>query len=88
MRRVGHESSLADEREIEPVQHVVERVRQLFEFVVRSVEVDPLIEMFLRGASRGAGDLVQRVQDPPADRPSQPAGNDGAANETDQRPQQ
>ena len=88
MGGVGDESPLADEREIESVQHVVERVGQLLEFIVWPVVFDPLIEMFLRGAPRGTGDFVQRAQDPASDHPPQRSSDHGTADETDQRPQQ
>ena len=88
MRGVGHEPSLAGEGEVEAVQHVVEGVGELLQLVVRPVEADPLVEMFLRGAPCGAGDLVERDQDPPSDRPSQDAGHDGGDTETDQGPQE
>ena len=86
VRGVGHEPPLAGEGEIEAVQHVVEGVGELLELVVGSVEADPLIEMFLRGAPGRPGDLVERDQDPPSDRPSQDAGHDGGDTETDQGP--
>ena len=88
MRGVGHEPPLAGEGEVEAVQHVVEGVGELLELVVGPVEADPLIEMFLRGAPCGAGDLVERDQDPPPDRPSQHAGHDGGDAEADQGPQE
>ncbi|HLW44909.1 MAG TPA: hypothetical protein VKR78_01750, partial [Acidimicrobiales bacterium] len=56
---------MAGEGDVEAVQHVVEGVREVFQFVLRAVERDALVEMLLRRSPCRAGDPVERQQDPP-----------------------
>ena len=66
----------ADERRVEPAEHVVDGVGQVAQLVVRAVERDPPGQV-------GGGDLLRGRGDPPY-RPQRPAGQPPADAEADQ----
>src|SRR6266545_867785 len=74
MPGVGDEPALAFERGLEPAQHGIERVGQLTQFVTRPAQ---------RYAG-GAGDLVDRPQNPAGDEPPGERGQQRGYRERDQ----
>jgi len=62
MTRVSYEQSLAPERGIEAGQHLVEGVRQPAQLVVRTTQVDALVERVGRQLLGGMGDLGNRAK--------------------------
>ena len=62
MTGVGHEQSLAAEGGVEAGQHLVEGVRQPAQLVVRTTQVDALVERVGRQLLGGMGDLGDRAK--------------------------
>jgi hypothetical protein len=68
VRGVGHEPLLGVERGRDPVQHGVERLRELGHLVVGARVPDPLVERLAGEPLRGRGHALQRAQRAPGHR--------------------
>jgi hypothetical protein len=88
VRGVGDEAALTVEGAVEPFQHGVEGVGEVFDLVVRPGERDAFVQAAIGDAARGRGDLLQRVQGPAGHEPSEPTGKQPNGGERDQRPDQ
>src|SRR6266540_3046761 len=84
MPGVGDEPALAFERGLEPAQHGIERVGQLTQFVTRPAQRYAGGQVVLGGFTGGAGDLVDRPQNPAGDEPPGERGQQRGYRERDQ----
>jgi hypothetical protein len=85
VRGVGDEPSLGVERTLEALEQPVDRVRELSEFVARSLHRQPLVAVDLRHLPGGGGHRPQGCQHPPAHDPAERAGHDRHDRERDAR---
>jgi hypothetical protein len=74
MRGVGHEPLLTLERDLQPAEHVVERLGQLAELVAWTRQRDPRRQVVLRRGAGGRRDLLHRAQHPPGEDPAKDRG--------------
>jgi hypothetical protein len=85
VRGVGHETPLRREREVEPGEHRVERVREPLQLVVRPVELDPPRQLPCLDLARDARDVRDRGEHPPGDHPADEQAGDEERPERRQR---
>ena len=82
VRCVGREAALALKGAVEAAQHGVERVGELFEFVVGSLQVDAVVQRPFGEAAGGVGDAVHGSERPAGHPPRQPERRDGEQRQT------
>src|SRR6266545_2305070 len=73
---VGDESALAVEGTVQASEHGVEGVCEVLDLVAGAVQGDAFVEAAVSDAAGGGGDLLQRVQRPSGEEPSEPVGDD------------
>lgn len=86
VRGVADEPLLCGEGPLQPVQHVVEGVRQLLQLVVRAVQLDPPGEVRAGHPARGPGDPAERGQDASGHGVSEGEGHHAEADQGEEGP--
>lgn len=88
VRGVAHEPLLGREGPLQPVQHLVEGVRELLELVVRPVQLDPPGQVGPGHPAGGAGDPAQGREHTSGHGVAEGEGDDAEAHEGQERPVQ